>query len=332
MRQSTLAKPYWFRIVVQPSGYGFIIPIAVSTSRAFEITDHYKPKSDIPGIHIMTTSSAPFHKIRHHTKKFVRRTARGLTFKSASGRHGADPDFIIIGIQKGGTNAARYNLNRHPKINIVQDEVHYFDKKYYLPLWWYQNHFIRFEKNIINGEATPVYMRKRWAIDRIHKHYPAIKLIAMIREPIQRAFSKWSRVKLINDRREIPTKPFLSSVIEDDQHLLSNGFYYDQIEYIIEKFSRENIHIAISEQVLAEPAEQYNRMVRFLGLPAHDFEGLRRKHQTVYSVDLKHEDIKELYDIYRPHNEKLYELLGGRIEQWEDFYGSSLHTSRAGQS
>ena len=61
-------------------------------------------------------------------------------------------------------------------------------------------------------------------------------------------------------------------------------------------------------------------MFRFLGVSDYIIEGSHQKHKTVYSSRLSLEDAIILYDIYKPHNRKLYEFLGGAIKEWEEFY------------
>jgi len=202
----------------------------------------------------------------------------------------------------------------------VQDEVHYFDKNYFLPLRWYRNHFVRSDGSLLNGEATPVYMSKKSAIDRIRVHYPDVKLIVFLREPIQRAFSKWNRVRQRNDAARVATKPFVRSVLDNDRKLLTNGLYAEHLEYILKRFPRENLHIAISERVLDRPAQEYERISRFLDLAPFDFGASERRHSTTYKSDLKETDVKLLFDRYAAENERFYELMDERIDEWEGFY------------
>lgn len=263
--------------------------------------------------------SSPLTRARKQSRKFVRRIGRGLRTRSKLGPHNAPPDFIVVGIQKAGTNASRHALNQHPQIHVVLDELHYFDKRYGLPLRWYQNHFVN-KAGLLNGEATPLYMPKKLAIDRIQRHYPGVKLIAFLREPVQRAFSKWNRIRSRNDQASVATKSFAQSVLDDDRNLLTNGLYADQLEYILERFPRQNLHIAVSEQVLAQPNEEYDRIVRFLDLPPFSFDAAKRRHPTRYLAELQLADIERLFPVYAESNERLYKLLGDPIPEWSEFY------------
>jgi hypothetical protein len=268
-------------------------------------------------------------KLRKLYKNWIQKVLVGIKLPYPLGRFGADPDFLILGIQHGGTSSAVQNLNLHPMIRIVSREVHYFDRKYFLPHWWYKNHFVRNDRGLLNGETTPVYLSRSHAMERIHRHYPQMKLVMLLREPIQRAFSKWTR----RTRKGTCTRPFIPSVLESEGNILRNGFYADHLEYILTMFPRENLHIAISEQVRQQPALEYNRIVKFLGLSEHPFEDLSFKGVSHYGTKLSHSDVSTLLEVYEPHNARLYELLGGEIPEWQEFYaqhGVDREDARAG--
>jgi hypothetical protein len=72
--------------------------------------------------------------------------------------------------------------------------------------------------------------------------------------------------------------------------------------------------------VRKQPALEYSRIVKFLGLPEHPFEEVSFKGVSHYGSKLSHGDVKTLFEIYEPHNARLYELLGGDVPEWEEFY------------
>ena len=104
------------------------------------------------------------------------------------------PNFIIIGAQ-AGTNSFFNLLTNHPDIFIKGGETHFFDKpknkKFdHSTISNYEKSF-KTNKTCV-GEKTPSYYYLLFAIDRIHNHYPDIKLILILREPISRAFSQFN--------------------------------------------------------------------------------------------------------------------------------------------
>lgn len=106
------------------------------------------------------------------------------------------PNFICIGVQKGGTASLIKYLNFHPEIYMANKEKHFFDralskgelsnkdiKKY--------NQSFKTTKTIV-GEKTPSYCYLRYAIDRIYDYDKNMKLIIILREPISRGFSQYN--------------------------------------------------------------------------------------------------------------------------------------------
>ena len=107
------------------------------------------------------------------------------------------PNYICIGVQKGGTSSLINYLNLHPEIYMAIGEKHFFDRK--LPhgelsdedIKKYEESFEKTTKPIV-GEKTPSYCYLRYAIDRIYNYDKNMKLIIILREPISRAFSQYN--------------------------------------------------------------------------------------------------------------------------------------------
>src|SRR2546430_12580314 len=106
-------------------------------------------------------------------------------------------DFIVAGAQKSGTTALHYFLSKHPDITMGdQQEIHFFDNeeifsgpvdyellhRYYPPL----------AGSTIAGDCTPVYIYWKPAMERIWKYNPKIKLLIILRNPVDRAFAHWN--------------------------------------------------------------------------------------------------------------------------------------------
>ena len=125
-----------------------------------------------------------------------------LVFKGATLR--MKIDFIICGTQKGGTSALDAYLRRHPEICMaISKEVHFFDNEKAfcdgLPDYsLYHSFFSPQPSHKLVGEATPVYMYWRDATRRIWQYNPNIKLIVVLRNPIDRAYSNWNMERLRN--------------------------------------------------------------------------------------------------------------------------------------
>jgi|TARA_Y100000034_G_scaffold3080_1_gene3764 hypothetical protein len=250
------------------------------------------------------------------------------------------PNFLIIGTQKSGTESHTTHLNQHSNVYMYEGECHFFDRGDYQPDYdEYHEFFKDVENEIAIGEKTPSYMYFRFAIDNIYEYNPNIKLIISLREPISRAYSQYcmdkkNGVNVFNSGDiyfSDDEDSFLDSV-RSTEHLkvkdiksngywgLQRGFYIDQVEYILSKFDRKNVLILISEKVLKNPLREYNKVFNFLGVSSLDnkifnfYDGINK---TEYSKKIKKEDYSYLYEIYKSYNDRLYDFLECRIEEWE---------------
>lgn len=114
---------------------------------------------------------------------------------------GRFPDFLIIGAAKSGTSFLHELLLGHPDVVFKRNpdvppandkEIHFFDARAYdrLGIDWYKGRF-PFGEGVVTGEATPYYMFCPRVPERVHRVMPAVKLIAVLRNPVARAFSDY---------------------------------------------------------------------------------------------------------------------------------------------
>ncbi len=126
------------------------------------------------------------------------------------------PDFICLGAQKAGTSWLMSNLARHPEIclppHIKHFDVHYFDRHFHRPLAWYAAHF-RQAGDRKKGENTPAYgLLPVWKIAFVRRLLPDLRLLFMLRNPVDRAWSH-AVMNLVSDRR----RPF--ETVSDDEFI-----------------------------------------------------------------------------------------------------------------
>ena len=104
------------------------------------------------------------------------------------------PDFLIIGTQRGGTTTLFSLLSAHPGIFMPEEkEVHYFDLNYQKVIDWYTEKFSTSVKasTAITGEASPYYLYHPHVPARVAKDLPEVKLIVLLRDPVDRAYSNY---------------------------------------------------------------------------------------------------------------------------------------------
>ena len=102
------------------------------------------------------------------------------------------PEFIVIGAQRCGTTSLYAYLSSHPQVvPAIKKEVHFFDYNFGKGLDWYRSHFPRWTPMGVTGEATPYYMFHPNAAKRVYQVIPQTKLIMLLRNPIDRAYSHY---------------------------------------------------------------------------------------------------------------------------------------------
>jgi len=241
------------------------------------------------------------------------------------------PDFIVIGAMKSGTTSLYNYICEHPCVlPAAYDEVGFFDDNFHLGLNWYRSLFptkkqidnTRQKEGIaITGEDTPFYFWNKDARDRIQKLLPNVKLILILRNPVDRAFSEYNDVlkaKSVNSSFEEYIKSDLENiennplnVIQCGQKnaIISRGIYFKQLEMWRELFPKEQIFIFDNNELSQKPVEIMNKVFKFLNLPDYNFQKrfyIKQKRYEKMNDDTR----KKLIEFYKPINEKLFNLIG----------------------
>ena len=253
------------------------------------------------------------------------------------------PDFLIIGTQRGGTTALYHYLKTHPCIvpaTIV--DTHFFDKKYSKGLRWYQAHFpMQWERAyvqqvrkhpLITGEASSSYLFYPHAPKRVAEVLPHVKLIVLLRNPVDRAYSQYYHaIELGHETRsfeeaiqgeEERTAQEREKILKDEhyyshayKHLsyLTRGIYVDQLQEWMRFFPREQFLILKSEDFYANPAAVLKEMFTFLNLPTIETQLKKKEYKQYNNNSYSKMDAAmrtRLVEYFKPHNARLYELLG----------------------
>ncbi|MGL5080121.1 MAG: tetratricopeptide repeat protein [Microcoleaceae cyanobacterium] len=234
------------------------------------------------------------------------------------------PNFIIIGAQKSGTTSLYEYLCQHPQVlPPLQKEIDFFVWQTNHGLDWYLAHFppILPSQPLITGEASPSYMLDLKVAQQLKNFFPEIKLIVLLRNPIDRAFSQYQ-----DHKRWINPEPrSLEKAIEDEIKILQTitdvtlagekfwGTQYGYLlrgmyVYFLEKWMsilpREQFLILQSKALYTEPEQTMNGVFEFLNLPAYSLSNYSK--YTTGSYQPLSETLQQtLSDFFRPHNQKL---------------------------
>lgn len=258
------------------------------------------------------------------------------------------PDFIIIGAQKGGTTSLHYYLNQHPNLKgSIPKELHYFDRKLENreSLAWYLSHFKKNRfKNKLLFETTPSYIYHENIAKELIELNPNIKLIVILRNPIDRAYSAWNMYKnfytenkgkiflnigtksskfiyenLYKDKKEFLSfekmiefeKELIKNNVSKEPAVLRRGLYFKQIIDYQEHISKENMLILESDSLKNNTINTINNICNFLQIKtiSENNINIEKKHRRKYNTRISNETRKYLQDFYKDSNERLYELL-----------------------
>jgi hypothetical protein len=263
-------------------------------------------------------------------------------FLTSSFRH--LPHFLIIGTSKAGKHSVLSYLNQHPDIKAGTKHdvgVYYFDTTFeYKSLSWYKSHFpSKFSKFKIIGEASGTYLNHPLAPQRIKKTLPQAKLINFFRNPVDRAYSAYNhsskygwehssfdvaieseieRINIMNDNPES-----IINNMEPVNHLqfsyLRHGHYGSNLENWFNHFKKNQFMHFSTEDLDQNYDEIMNSLFVFFNLSEINVKKEDRKNVgvgkgTYPPMNEKTRDF--LIDYYKPHNEKLYNLIGKKFD-WD---------------
>jgi Sulfotransferase domain len=276
----------------------------------------------------------------------VKRLFRG--FGVATSDYRPLPDYLIIGTHRGGTTSLHSYLRDHPcvaptfpRLQNVKG-VRYFDQNHFRGIGWYRSHFPTVAYRaylqrlhggpVLTGDASSYYLFHPAAAERAAKDVPQAKIIALLRDPVERAYSHWRRERrdgseplesfedaiaaepgrLAGEEERILSDERYYSYVHENFSYVTQGLYLESLRRWLERYPGEQVHIEVSERFLADPQAAYDRVLRFLGLSPFSLRDAERLNVTDHRKEqqLGSETRRELTARFAPHNRRLEEYLG----------------------
>lgn len=188
------------------------------------------------------------------------------------------PDFLIIGAMKSGTTTLYQYLYRHPRIfRCRPKEPQYFsrDAVFERGEQWYRALFAEAGSDQLCGEASTCYSRSPRYSDapaRIKAANPQVKLIYLMRHPVERAFSHYQHEMRWRIFKKQPVLSF-EEAIEQEPEIVDASYYMFQIERYLGHFDREQMLLLTLDEMRADCKAVLDRVQRFLGLTPIDLVG-----------------------------------------------------------
>lgn len=175
-------------------------------------------------------------------------------------------DFIGIGAQRTGTSWTYACLYEHPEICAPIKEIHFFSRPRYAEgLQWYEAHFKKCGDGKKAGEFSTSYLYSDVAAERIKAAYPEVKIIAILRNPIDRAVSQYGNAVKGGEIRE--SMPF-TEYYKKEKSVLEQGLYTQQLARFYEHFPKEQVLVLIHEDAKKDPLSFIQGIYAFLGVDA----------------------------------------------------------------
>ncbi len=226
------------------------------------------------------------------------------------------PDFFVIGTQKGGTTSLHAYLNEHPQIHLPKSkELHFFDLYFSRGVEYYLKRFLPKKNGLpITGDITPRYLPHPQAAERAFTYFPDAKIILLLRNPVDRAFSRYK----FDIAFKNTTKTFEEYIAYEMKEMklnrsnfdfcLERGFYAKQLKNWLQYYPKEQFLILISEDFFKNTQACMDRIYEFLGVLPHKHTHFPVALKGDPDLKLTPEMRKLLEEFYAPYNSDLQQL------------------------
>ena len=186
------------------------------------------------------------------------------------------PDFLGLGTQKGGTTTLHTLLAADPRFELPAcKEVHYFDLRHHEPIEWYAAHFAHTKPGQLCGEISPYYLFHPDVPSRIQALLPRVKLIVLLRDPVERALSQVFHAK----RRGFESLEVADALDAEQARLatgdpyslqkhsyVSRSRYIEQLDRYTALFPETQLLVLRSEDLFEQPNAAWKQLMDFLGV------------------------------------------------------------------
>jgi hypothetical protein len=189
-------------------------------------------------------------------------------------------DFIGVGAEKAATTWLADCLREHPEIFVPkQKELFFFNEydphflevknyKYSKGLGWYEKYFQNADEENLKGEVSPTYLYCKKAAKRIKKNFPNAKILIILRDPVERAYSQY-----IHDLRLglLDGMSFNEAITKHRSYKIKST-YSDHVKNYFDIFSKKNVLVLVLDDIEKNPSEEIKIVYRFLGVNGVNFK------------------------------------------------------------
>lgn len=177
------------------------------------------------------------------------------------------PDLVVIGAPRSGTTTLSAWLAAHPEVAFsAEKELEFFDRHHERGVGWYLEQLPAEPGDRVVAEATPTYLSEPGVADRVVATLPDARFVALLREPVARAWSNyWFFRQLGLERRQ--WEDVVADERDDDPvGYLWRGRYADQLARWDALAGPDRLHVALFDDLVQDPASTYAGVCRFAGV------------------------------------------------------------------
>jgi len=240
-------------------------------------------------------------------------------------------DFVVAGVQKSGTTALHYFLSKHPQITLGdQQEIHFFDDEeifagevdYTLLL----RHYPAVPRGVIAGDCTPIYLYWKPTMERIQKYNPQMKVIILLRNPIERAFAHWNMQRFkgrepldfLDAIKAEETRATEEAPLQSRKYsYVDRGRYAEQLDRVFKFFARDQVKAIKAEEFRANNRKTVDSVFEFLGLRSVGIAMAKDRNVVPYQREMNADERRYLCGIFAPEIEKLERMLNWNCADWK---------------
>lgn len=254
------------------------------------------------------------------------------------------PDFLIVGAQRCGTTSLFKALAQHPAVAppFLRKGVHYFDVDYQRGMSWYLGRFpVRATSSLarigkpgpLTGESSPFYSFHPLAAERIAQDLPDVRLIMLLRDPVERAYSAHSHEsargfetesferalelepeRLAGERERMLAEPGYVSFHLQHHGYLSRGHYVEQVRRIQGLVGADRLLVLDSEDFFEQPEVAFREVLEYIGLPW--FDGIHFEQHNARRRSPMDEGLRRELNAHFDDSDKALEDWWGRTPSW----------------
>jgi LPS sulfotransferase NodH len=271
--------------------------------------------------------------------EIVKRPLRRLRadYRELTGPLRGLPSLLILGAQRSGSTSLFNYLVQHPDVlPPLGKEIHYFDLHYERGLNWYRGRFPyahRLRGGTLTLDASPYYLLHPLAPERAARLLPGAKLVALLRNPVERALSHYQH-EVRGGRESLPFERAIGQEVErlsgEEERLrgdptyysfnhhrysyLQRGRYLEQLRRWVEHFPRSQLLVLQSERLFADPIAATAAVHEFLGVRPHRLEHYKPFLQGAYDRAMPAGVRTRLVGYFEPYNRELFDWLGEEFD------------------